>query len=243
MPSTVTSASSHRLRVIPSRTTPPPSAPPPATARRQETAPGRCASPAGSGAVRPDAAALHAWMLSLQEDEAFYRKLQKLYARAASVAEWGWEPLYEDERMRCGLLWLGPDGALPLHDHPGMVSVLVGLVGEIEMERYDAPRAPVPSEGHVLLSGGTRTCLRRDDLSVIDGPRGNIHGLRNTTAHPAVALDALWHGGRPVCRHLFFPTGSRSAARLSAVMLRECRVRTLGDQLPGLTPLRGPSGG
>jgi hypothetical protein len=180
-------------------------------------------------------------MLTFQEDERFYHKLQGLYTRAAGARDWGWEPLYEDRYLRCGLLWFGPGGRLPLHDHQDMLGILIGLTGELEVERYDLPPSP-PREGHVLLTGGTRTVLRRDDISVVDGPRGNIHGLRNATPHPTFVLDALWHGGRRVQRHLFFPTGSRALERLPAMKLRECRVRDLGRHMPEITPLRAVAG-
>lgn len=193
--------------------------------------------PPAPGAERPDVNALHEWMLSLQSQDTFYRRLQAVYARAAQDTGWGWEVLYENPYLRCGLLWFSPGGAIPLHDHEDMLGVLIGLIGEIEVERYDAPAVIGGREGHVLLEGGLRTIVRHGDVSVIDGPRGNVHGLRNTGPRPAIALDALWHGDRQVDRHLFFPTGGRQRERLSAFKLRECRVKTLGQGMP----LAGPS--
>lgn len=191
--------------------------------------PFRCPPP---GPQRPEIEVLQAWMLGLQEDVHFYRTLQHVYAKAAASQDWGWHALYENPYVRCGLLWLGPGASLPLHDHGDMLSLMLGLVGELEVERYDAPPQPGSEDGHVLLHGGVRSTLRRGGISIVDGPKGNIHGFVNASLAPVVVLDALWHGGQRVQRHLFFPTSSHPAESLSAIRLCECRVHELGAELP-----------
>lgn len=68
---------------------------------------------------------------------------------------------------------------IPLHDHPDMTGVILGLSGNVQIESYDIlPEAS--AEGNLLLKQLWSGPVRPGELATLTATRGNVHYLKAT---------------------------------------------------------------
>ena len=133
------------------------------------------------GEERALAKMLHhlAWLHQIMDERMDeYRDAIQHNNHCDTVQPWGWLPLIEREDVRGGILSVGRQHPIPLHDHPGTFGVLMILAGEIRVTQYDRIDARQPSGATVKLCNRNIHHLGPRDVSIFQPDLGNLHQLQ-----------------------------------------------------------------
>lgn len=133
------------------------------------------------GEDRAMAKMLHhlAWLYEILDERADeYRDLIEHNNHRDVTQPWGWLPLIEREDVRGGILHVGRQHPIPLHDHPGTFGVLLILSGEIRITQFDRIDARQPSGATVKLCNRGIHHLGPRDVSIYQPDHGNLHQLQ-----------------------------------------------------------------
>jgi hypothetical protein len=96
------------------------------------------------------------------------------------------QPVSEYGHHRIALLGIHRQFPVPVHDHPGMVSLILLLNGRLHAPQYEiTPRR----ESHILVELASRSddILEPGDIAIVMAETGSLHGLKPLDNH-AVCL-------------------------------------------------------
>lgn len=143
---------------------------------------------------------------------------------------WLWQKLYQDTRIRIGLLTVYKRQPVPLHDHPGSSGALFLLTGSVEIDQYDHMNLYSQSDcaGLVLLHRTGNAVLTEREVSIFGVQHGNIHGL-NSKTESSVMLNVLLEPYAPGDRSWYIPiyTDSASDSVLLTERLNSALIRSM----------------
>lgn len=92
---------------------------------------------------------------------------------------WLWQRLTKESGINGGILNIGQDQDVPLHDHPGATGMVRVLSGEVEVWQFNpASTTIVPGDNRVVLERVTHRIMQPGDTAVLSPDAGNIHALR-----------------------------------------------------------------
>ena len=92
---------------------------------------------------------------------------------------WLWQRLTKESGINGGILNIGQDQDVPLHDHPGATGMVRILSGEVEVWQFDlASMTTEPANNRAVLERVTHRVMQPGDIAVLSPDSGNIHALR-----------------------------------------------------------------
>lgn len=130
---------------------------------------------------------------------------------------------------RVGVLTLGPDARIPLHDHPGSYALGVGLLGSVEIRIFallgDAAR------GMARLKPREIRTIGRGDAALLDPDSVNLHALRAGSEGCRLLTGRFATGAGLEPSRIYFPGPTSVDGCLSAVVVDRTRGRALAEVL------------
>ena len=119
---------------------------------------------------------------------------------------WLWQRMLKDANLNGGILHIGSDHLVQLHDHPGATGILRIISGEVEVWQYD--RLSDQGDGsHTELQLTEHRILKPGDTAVLSPDKGNIHALRSISAECRM-LDFFIPPYQRALRTWFEPVGN-----------------------------------
>lgn len=96
---------------------------------------------------------------------------------------WLWQRMIKSRNINGGILNIGDDQLVQLHDHPGATGLLRIISGESEVWQFDQVKEKkiVNGKSIVRLVRTSHTVLRAGDTAVLTPTKGNIHALKATS--------------------------------------------------------------
>jgi hypothetical protein len=93
---------------------------------------------------------------------------------------WLWQRLTKESDIKGGILNIGQDHDVPLHDHPGATGMIRVLTGEVEVWQFDRSITATATKtaGRTVLERVTHRVMHAGDIAILSPDRGNIHALR-----------------------------------------------------------------
>lgn len=93
---------------------------------------------------------------------------------------WLWQRLIKRRNINGGILNVGNDQLVQLHDHPGATGLVRIISGETEVWQFDQvkEKKKVSGENIATLSRVSHRILRTGDVAVLTPNKGNIHALK-----------------------------------------------------------------
>ena len=93
---------------------------------------------------------------------------------------WLWQRMIKLRNVNGGILNIGNDQLVQLHDHPGVIGLLRIISGETEVWQFDQVKEKNTSSGKniVHLVRKSYGVLRAGDTAVLTPSQGNIHALK-----------------------------------------------------------------
>ena len=93
---------------------------------------------------------------------------------------WLWQRLIKRRNINGGILNVGNDQLVQLHDHPGATGLVRIISGETEVWQFDLvkEKKKVNGENIATLSRVSHRILRAGDVAVLTPNKGNIHALK-----------------------------------------------------------------
>jgi len=92
---------------------------------------------------------------------------------------WLWQRLTKESGIKGGILNIGQDQDVLLHDHPGATGMVRILSGEVEVWQFEPPATTVQSaDTLVVLERVTHRVMQPGNIAVLSPDSGNIHALR-----------------------------------------------------------------
>jgi hypothetical protein len=92
---------------------------------------------------------------------------------------WLWQRLTKENGINGGILNIGQDQDVPLHDHPGATGMVRILSGEVEVWQFDrASMTTEPADNRIVLERVTHRIMQPGDTAMLSPDGGNIHALR-----------------------------------------------------------------
>lgn len=93
---------------------------------------------------------------------------------------WLWQRMIKLRNINGGILNVGNDQLVQLHDHPGAIGLLRIISGETEIWQFDQVKEQHTSSGKniVHLVRRSHRVFRAGDTAVLTPTQGNIHALK-----------------------------------------------------------------
>lgn len=150
---------------------------------------------------------------------------------------WQWMRLFEDSRIRIGLLAVSADQPIPMHDHPGSSGVLLLLSGSLEIVQYNlaVPYTQYQNSSPVLLQQIEDSTLTEGEATIFSDHVGNIHSLTSLESM-SVVLQVLITPYQLAQRSWYFPVSTLQKPS-STLLANRWNYRSFGAHLDDEEPL------
>ena len=112
--------------------------------------------------------------------------------------------LSESKRYRIGLLGIHQQCPVPVHDHPGMISVVLLLDGQLHAPQYEII---TERTGNMLVELASRTdkVLESGDIAIVMAETGSLHSLKPLERNAVCLTLQLSTGQGKGPRSWYFP--------------------------------------
>lgn len=129
----------------------------------------------------------------------------------------------EAPTWRLGLARLGPDTAIPLHDHPGAYAVSLVLSGRVAVDTYSL--ASDSGRGTARLSPAASLQLGPGETALLDPWQVNVHRLRASAAGTVLLTGTFSSAAELTARRWFFPLRSNADHTLEVAVVDDAMMR------------------